>query len=319
MAVYKTANAIGEREDLSNVISRIDPAETPLISNATKKTVKGVFTEWQVQELASAVDTNYVNEGADYSYVNPSATTRLGNYCMISVQAGSISGTLDTVDKAGRTREEAYVRILKGLEQRRDMDKYLFKNQARSGSDPRKAGALPSWITNASFSTAGTTSAVATGDGSDAATMAGNNRALSLALIDAANLLAYTDGGSPDMLCVSPANKVAFSDLSSGSVATNQIQMTAGKPQDAVIIGSVSLYLTDFGTLNVVIDRQAPNTEVYLLDTDHYAIGHLPGRFFKTVDVAPTGDATNFAILSEWTLIVDAPKAHAAVYDLSTT
>ena len=28
MAVYKTANAIGEREDLSDVITRIDPAET---------------------------------------------------------------------------------------------------------------------------------------------------------------------------------------------------------------------------------------------------------------------------------------------------
>ena len=48
MAVYKTANAIGEREDLSDVISRIDPSETPLFSNAKKEVVKGVFHEWQV-------------------------------------------------------------------------------------------------------------------------------------------------------------------------------------------------------------------------------------------------------------------------------
>ncbi len=36
MATFKTANAIGEREDLSDVITRIDPAETPIFSNAKK-------------------------------------------------------------------------------------------------------------------------------------------------------------------------------------------------------------------------------------------------------------------------------------------
>ena len=39
----------------------------------------------------------------------------------------------------------------------------------------------------------------------------------------------------------------------------------------------------------------------------------------QTVDIAPTGDATKFAILSEWCLIIKAPKAHGAVFDLSTS
>lgn len=84
-----------------------DPDETPLVSNSQKETTKGIFHEWQVQELAAAVDTNYVNEGADYSYANPSPTTRLGNYHQISVQAASVSNTLDVVDKAGRDKETA--------------------------------------------------------------------------------------------------------------------------------------------------------------------------------------------------------------------
>ena len=88
-------------------------------------------------------------------------------------------------------------------------------------------------------------SSAATGDGSDAATMSGTNDALALADVDNAMKDAYTDGGSPDMLVVSPANKVAFSDLSSGSIVTNQLHMTANAPKDAVIIGSVSMYLTD--------------------------------------------------------------------------
>lgn len=209
------------------------------------------------------------------------------------------------------------MKVLKGLEQKRDIEKYLFSNTARSGSDPRKTASLPTWITNADFSTAGSTSAVATGDGSDTATMTGDNRALSLTLIDNAMELAYTDGGNPDMLIMSPKNKVAFSDLSSGSVVTNQLHMTA--PKEMSIIGSASLYLTDFGELSAVIDRHANDTEVYLLDSDHYAIGHLANRMMKVVDVAPTGDATKFSILSEWNLIISAPKAHSAVFDLSTS
>ena len=316
MATYTSSSAIGEKEDLADVIYRIDPDETPVFSNAEKVTTSGIFHEWQVQELAAAVDTNYVNEGADYSYVNPSATTRLGNYHQISVQAASVSNTLDVVDKAGRDRETAYVKVLKGIEQRRDVEKALFKNEARSGSDPRKAGKLLSYITNTVVEGATTTP---TGDGSDVSDMAGANAALTLAKIDDAMEAAYVDGGNPSMLVVSPANKVAFSDLSSGSAVTNQLHMTANAPTDAVIIGSVSMYLTDFGTLNVVIDRQAPNTEIHLLDPDFYSIGHLPGRMFSVSDVAPTGDATKFAIVSEWTLVMKAPKAHAAVVDLSTS
>ena len=312
MATYTSSTAIGEREDLSDVIYRIDPDETPLVSNSQKETTKGIFHEGQVQELAAAVDTNYVNEGADYSYANPSPTTRLGNYHQISVQAASVSNTLDVVDKAGRDKETAYVKVLKGLEQRRDIEKSLFKNEARSASDPRKAAKLITWITNVDKPS---DMAAATGDGSDAADLTGTAAALTLAKIDAAMLAAYTDGGSPNMLLMSPTNKQNFSGLSSGSVATNQITMTA--PKEASIIGSVSLYLSDFGELSVTVDRQCPNSEMYLIDTDYVCLGSLPGRMFSVSDVASTGDATKFAIVSEWTLIVKAPKAHAAVIGLN--
>ena len=59
MATWTTSNAIGQRESLSDVISRIDPDETPIFSNGKKETTKAVFHEWQVQELAAAVDTNW--------------------------------------------------------------------------------------------------------------------------------------------------------------------------------------------------------------------------------------------------------------------
>lgn len=48
MATWNTAAAVGEREDLSDIIERIDPAETPIFSNAKKKVTKAVYHEWQV-------------------------------------------------------------------------------------------------------------------------------------------------------------------------------------------------------------------------------------------------------------------------------
>lgn len=312
MAQFTTANAVGEREDLSDVITRIDPDETPIFSALKKETGNGVFVEWQVQELAAAVATNYQNEGADAAYATPTATTRLGNYMQISQKDAQVSGTLDAVDKAGRDRETAYQKVLKGLELRRDIEKYLHSDTARSGSDPRKAGTLSSWITNVDDATG---TSAATGDGTDVPDMAGTNRAMTLAQIDTAMQAAYTDGGQPNMLVVSPAKKAAFSDLNSGSVATNQINYTA--PREAAIVGSVSLYLSDFGQLDVVIDRFASDDRVYLLDSDYASVCTLPNRNFAVQDLAKTGDSEKFQIITEWTLKVSAPKAHAAVYDLS--
>ena len=312
MATFTSATAIGEREDLSDIIYRIDPDETPLFSNAQKETTRGIITEWQVQELAAAVDDNSASEGADFSYNNPNPTTRLTNVHQIAVQAASVSNTLDTVDKAGRDKETAYVKVLKGIEQRRDINKSLYKNEAKSTSEPRKAAKLITWITNGDKPS---DMAFATGDGSDAADLTGTAAALTLAKIDAAMLAAYSDGGSPSMLLMSPTNKQNFSGLSSGSVSTNQITYTA--PREAAIIGSVSLYLSDFGELAVTVDRTCPNSEMYLIDTDYVCIGHLPGRMFSVSDVAPVGDATRFAIVSEYTLIVKAPKSHAAVIGLN--
>lgn len=311
MATFTTSTAVGEREDLADVITRIDPDETPIFSALKKETGNGVFVEWQVQELAAAVATNYQNEGADAAYATPTATTRLGNYMQISQKDAAVSGTLDSVDKAGRDREVAYQKVLKGLELRRDIEKYLTSDTARSASDPRKAGTLSTWITNVDVGSGG---AAPTGDGTDVPT-GGTDRAMTLAQIDTAMQAAYEDGGQPNMLVVSPAKKAAFSDLNGGSVATNQINYTA--PREAAIVGSVSLYLSDFGQLDVVIDRFQGDDRVFLLDSDYASICTLPGRNFNVEDLAKTGDAEKFQIITEFTLKVSAPKAHGAVYDLS--
>ena len=312
MATHTTQTAVGEREDLADVIYRIDPDETPIFSALKKETSNGIFTEWQVQELASASATNYVNEGANATFATPTATARFGNYHQISVKDVAVSGTLEAVDKAGRDREMAYQRVLKSLELRRDIEKSIGDTDvARDGSDPRKSASLTCWMTNGSVGAGGS---FATGDGTDTIT-GGTDRPLTLALIEDGMQDAWEDGGSPKMLVASATNRANFSDLSAtGNLVSNDVNMTAAKA--TTYVGSTSVYLTDFGTLDVAPSRFMGNDRIFLIDPDFASLCTLQGRNFSEKDIAATGDAEKMQLITEWSLKVQAPKAHAVIYDL---
>ena len=313
MATFTTTLAVGEKEQLADVIYRIDPDETPIFSALKKETSNGIFTEWQVQELAAASGTNYVNEGADASIGTPTATTRLGNYHQISVAAVAVSKTLDAVEKAGRDKELAYQKVLKSLELRRDIEKSIGDTDvARDGSDPRKSASLSCWITNGSV---GATGAFATGDGTDAVT-GGTDRALTLQLIEDGMQAAWEDGGNPKMLIASATNRANFSNLTASSnLVNNQVNMTQAK--EVTYVGSTSVFLTDFGTLEVAPSRFLGNDRVFMIDPDFASLCTINGRNFAENQIAPTGDAEKFQIVTEWALKVQAPKAHAMILDLN--
>ena len=48
MATATTANSVGEKETLADVIYKVDSDETPIFSSPAKTTINGVFAEWQV-------------------------------------------------------------------------------------------------------------------------------------------------------------------------------------------------------------------------------------------------------------------------------
>jgi hypothetical protein len=267
-----------------------------------------------VQELAAASTSNFYNEGSDTATAAATPTSRIGNYMQISKKVFATSGTLDSVDVAGREREHNYQKVLKGLELRRDIEKMIGDTDvARSASDPRKSASLSCWMTNGSVGA--TAGAFGTGDGTDTIT-AGDSRALTLALIEDAQQDAWTDGGNPRMMVTSAANKANFSDLSaSGNLVSNDVNMTAAK--EVAYVGSTSVFLGDFGSVEASPSRFLSNDRIFLIDPDFVSIATLNGRNFLEEDLAKTGDATDSHIICEWTLKPTAPKAHAAIFDLS--
>ena len=103
-----TYEAIGNREDLADIIYRVDPTDTPFLTSVEKARATAVKHEWQTQALATALTTNAVLEGDDISGGDAATVSaRLSNYAQISRKVPIVTGTQQAVDHAGRGNEMA--------------------------------------------------------------------------------------------------------------------------------------------------------------------------------------------------------------------
>jgi hypothetical protein len=313
-STFATYEAIGNREDLSDVIYRIDPTDTPFLSGAEKEKASAVNHEWQTQALASASTTNFQIEGDDVTADATTPTARLGNIAQISRKAPRVSGTQRAVDHAGRDDEMAYQEMLKGLELKRDMETTLVgTNQAKStGTDTsaRKTASVISWIkTNTSKNGTGSDPAAADGTG---ARTDGAQVAFTEARLKTVLNAVWTTGGKPDMIMVGAFNKQAFS-LFTGRAT--QIEPTSSRK----IIAAVDAYESDFGTLKVVPNRFQRTRDVLVLQMDMWAVAYLNGRRFVSQPLAKTGDSDLKVILSEYALVARNEKSGGGVFDNTTS
>ena len=100
---FQTYGAKGIREDLADIISKVEMEETPFISNAGKESVSNTTFEWQPQALASPDLNNAHVEGDQIdSFTAITPTARVANYTQIMRKTFLISNTEDKVRKAGR-------------------------------------------------------------------------------------------------------------------------------------------------------------------------------------------------------------------------
>jgi hypothetical protein len=316
---YTRFDAKGVREDLSNVIYQISPEETPFMSNVGRENVTNTFYEWQTDDLAAASTTNAQIEGDDItSFTAAVATVRLGNYTQISRKDVIISGTLESVDKAGRRSELSYQMAKKSAEIKRDMEATMLANQAAtagSTSAARKTGALLAFLkTNTNEGSGGGDPSYTTipdAARTDATTT--NLRSFSETLLKDVIQKVWTEGGNPSIVMAGPVNKQNLSRMA--GIAAQRFNNTTAKT--SVIIGAADIYVSDFGQVSIVANRFQRERDVFVLDPEYASIAYL--RPFQTVELAKTGDAEKRMLLCEWGLKVKNEKAHGAVYDLNST
>ena len=141
---FLTTAAIGNREDLTDVIYRISPTQTPTLNMASKTKATNTLHEWQTQDLAAAA-SNKQAEGDDLTAKTVTPTVRLTNRTQISTKGIIVSGTQQAMNPAGRKDELAYQLSLASLEIKRDMETDLTQLDVTATS-PRQSRGLRVWV-----------------------------------------------------------------------------------------------------------------------------------------------------------------------------
>ena len=307
---FDTYDSVGEREDLSDVIYSISPTDTPFLSSAAKTQATAVLHEWQTDALAAAVTNNAVIEGDEATLDASVATTRLSNSSQIMDKTVVITGTQESVDKAGRASEIAYQIAKKAKELKRDMESTLTSNnlEVTGGSGTaRQLGALGSWvITNDDMAADGASGAGA----GNAAHTNGTQRAFTESQLKSVIKSVWNAGGDPSMIMVGPFNKQKLSGFTG-----NSTRFDAGA--DATLYTSVDVYASDFGQLQVVPNRFSRDRDAYVLDMDYWGVAFL--RDFSMHELAKTGDSEKRQLLVEATLESRNEAASGSVMDLTTS
>ena len=299
---FLTTAAIGNREDLTDVIYRISPTQTPVLNMASKAKATNTLHEWQTQDLATAA-SNAQAEGDTITAKTVTPSVRLTNRTQISAKAVAVSGTQRAMNPAGRSDELAYQMSLASLEIKRDMELGLTQNDVLATS-PRQSRGLRGWVVDNVSNNGGTLASYTANTGYTP----GTQRAFTESLLKTVLQAVYTAGGEPDTIMLPPAQKQIFSTFTGNATRMD-------KSEDAKLYASVDFYVSDFGTLQAVPNRFMAAREAFILQSDKLAVAYL--RPFQTIELAKTGDADLREILVEYTLECRAPKAHGAVYDLT--
>lgn len=309
---FSSYDAIGNREDLTDVIWDVSPSDTPVLSAMKKTKAKATLHEWQTDALAAAAANAHI-EGDDASPGTAAATTRLTNQTQILKEHVVVTGTQERVDKAGRNSEVAYQTAKRMKEIKLDLEWAMLDgggtagigNAKVAGNDTtaREMASIQTYlVTNASV---GTNGVVATGDGTDTMTT-GTDRDYTEALLTTVLSSCYTEGGDPKLMVVSPTNKGVVSGFTGGG--THYVDKDNKK-----LVNSVDIYVGDFHTLKVVPSRNNANENVLVLDPSHLAYAELRG--LQSYDLAKTGDSIRKELVMEGTLEVCNEKAHGIIAD----
>jgi hypothetical protein len=270
--------------------------------------------EWQTDSLRASAANAHI-EGDATTAEARSATTRLGNYTQIFKNAVVVPDTDEGLDKAGRAREIAYQTLKIAKEQKLDIEKALFDNNARAAGNSttaRELAGAPAWLTsNTDFGA--NEGADPTGDGTDARTDETTTLiAFDQDRFDGVMQSIWENGGNPDTVYLS-----AFQMNVALGFTGNNNQRSAVQAGDERVIKSLAVYVTPWGTIEFMPSRENRSRDVFIMQDDMWEVATL--RPTKNVALAKTGDNTTRQVVTELTLVCKNEAANGGVFDNTTS
>ncbi len=311
---FDSYDAVGIREDLSDVIYDVSPEETPFYSACAKVKATNTYHEWQTDALRAAGANAHI-EGDATTAEARTATVRRGNYTQIFKNSVIIPGTDDGLDKAGRSKEMAYQTLKVAKEQKLDIEKALFDNNARvagNATTAREFAGAPSWlITNVDLQS-GNSGANPTGDGTDARTDDGTATAFSQTKFDAVMQSIWESGGTPQTCYLS-----AFQMTKALAFAGNNNQRSQISAEGGKVSNYLAVYLTPWGEVTFVPSRQNRSRDVFIMQDDMWCVAML--RPTKNEALAKDGDYQKRQVVTELSLVCKNEKASGIIADNTTS
>lgn len=241
----------GNREDLTDILYRITPEDTPVYSmTRTGEAATATLHEWQVDDLLPA-NTKGAVEGSDNTnFANAAANrARLSNQTQIVRRNYLVSKTQLAVSTAGVPDERASAVAKKMVEAKLDIDTTICSandKSAGSASTPRQLRGIFSWI-----SSSGPSDVPA-----EYRTPAESINADSNAITESEFLgicqNIWTVGGRLENFIVGPTLKKVMSGFIGRTGSGTGITTPAEAKK---IVYSVNMYDTDFGVINIIPSR----------------------------------------------------------------
>ena len=299
MAGFDTYTQLRQAEDVVDEIYNISPIDNPVASMSRTTRASGKIHEWTEDSLQAAKKNAQV-EGSAAGADQSAPVVEKQNYCQIMTAVAEITGTMEVVDKYGRDSEMAYQLELRYGELANDEETAIVGNPGGTGRQVAVAGDSTTARQMASIY-----SQVAAGnikDASSATTVADLET-----ILLSAHLATYGQGGNPGYAVTDPLTAGYFAGFA----------LSAGRNRDIrnerQLVNVIDLYVSTYGELDVVLDRNMTQTSnaILLLDFNYLATPVL--RATRDWPIAKLGDSDKRQILRESTFAVLNSKAHAIV------
>lgn len=136
--------------------------------------------------------------------------------------------------------------------------------------------------------------------------------ALTQAMLEDAMEAIWQAGAEPNLIVTNSTQQRRINSFLDGYRETDYEDDTLGT--------MVRRYKTNFGTVDILLDRHMPADEVWILDEDKIGFGPLTGRALSTMKLPPVSKEYDvWQISGEYTSETRLEQAHARIFGLATT
>lgn len=231
-------------------------------------------------------------EGDDADYGPITDLSAPYNYTSIFQKAIKVSGTLQAISQHGIEDEFMYQANKAVPHLLRLVERMAFYGERVEGSasSPRSAGGLNTFLA---------TNSIAAGGG------------IAKADVDSLMEEIIMNGGYPDLLVMNPR---AANDLRALLDNSNFIRVS--QDENKLGMDAIERVMTQYGELELVMDRWCPLHTAYVLQSDK--VGFYALRPFEAYELSRSGDSLKGEVVGEFSLLVANEKAHGKITGITS-